>query len=120
MANKHMTDFRVSRQQIENLSHGHKLMLLTAARKFQRSSKAFIDFLDFPSLFISICEEYDQMQEAKYFSEFLSDLVNMSIISRHNVDNDIFITLSDIPACELSAFLEQSMKQKRRDKAYFM
>jgi len=118
--NKRITDFQITEQKVEEFTLGTKLMLLTIARKFKANTKAFLNFLDLPCLYISICEEYDQMQQAKYFSEILGDLEKMCIVSLHYVEREIFVTLSDISATELSCYLEKSVKQKRRDKPYFL
>jgi Cdc6-like AAA superfamily ATPase len=105
---------------LEEYPIGHKLMLLTIARRFKSASKAFLNFLDLPSLYISICEEYNQMKNAKYFSDILNNLEKIAIISLHNVERDVFLTLSDIPANQLAMYLEKNLKQKRRDKPYFL
>lgn len=117
--NKTITDFTVTEDKIEQLHIGQKLMLLTVARKFKNSTSAFLDFLDLPSLFISICEEYNQLPLAKDFSNVLPSLEKMSLISLHNVEKDIIVILSDISATEMASYLEKMMKQKRRDKPYF-
>ncbi|MHA1220777.1 MAG: hypothetical protein ACTSQB_03500, partial [Candidatus Heimdallarchaeota archaeon] len=118
--NNSLTDFHITKQNAEELPIGPKLMLLAIARKFKSNQKAFLNFLDLPSLYISICEEYDQMQEAKYFSTILEELKEMSLISLHNVEKEIYLALSDIPAEKLASFLEKTVKQKRRDKPYFL
>jgi len=118
--NKNLTNFHFTKQRILELSMGQKLMLLTIARKFRRTSLAFIDFLELPSLFISLCEEYASLQEAKLFSEILLNLEEMAIISKHTLGKDIFISLSDISAVELALFLEESLRRERRDKPFFL
>jgi Cdc6-like AAA superfamily ATPase len=118
--NKELTDFHITKQMVEEYPISYKLMLLTIARRFKSMSKAFLNFLDLPSLYISICEEYNQMQSAKYFSDILNDLEKISIVSLHNLERDIFLTLSDIPANQLAMYLENSIKQRRRDKPYFL
>ncbi|MHA1122464.1 MAG: AAA family ATPase [Candidatus Heimdallarchaeota archaeon] len=118
--NKKLTDFHITKQMLEDYPIGYKLMLLTIARRFKSASRAFLNFLDLPSLYISICEEYNQMKNAKYFSDVLNDLEKIAIISLHNVERDIFLTLSDIPANQLAMYLEKNLKQKRRDKPYFL
>jgi Cdc6-like AAA superfamily ATPase len=117
--NKSLTDFTITKDKIEQLHIGQKLMLLTIARKFRSSTSAFLDFLDLPSLFISICEEYNQLPIAKEFSDVLPSLEKMCLISLHNIDKDIIVTLSDISATEMVGYLEKMMKQKRRDKPFF-
>ena len=117
--NKKLSDFRVTKQMIKNLKIGHKLLLTTIARRFQGNSKAFIDFLDLPSLFFSICEEYDSLQIAKDFSTVLTQLDEMSLIGIHNIEKKVIVTLSEISAKELSKYLENELKQKRRDKPFF-
>ena len=118
-ANKDLTDFRVTKQMIEELPFGEKLLLMTIARRFQNNSKAFINFLDLPSLFFSICEEYDSLQTAKYFSEVLTNLERMALIGIHNVEKEVIVTLSEISASELVMKLEKEFKKKRRDQPYF-
>ena len=118
-ANKTLTDFKVTEQMIKDLPAGEKLLLLSIARRFQSNSKAFINFLDLPSLFFSICEEYDMLNIARYFSDVLNNLETLSLISIHNVQKEVIITLSDISAYELGQNLEDEYKQKRRDNPYF-
>ncbi|MHA1628898.1 MAG: AAA family ATPase [Candidatus Heimdallarchaeota archaeon] len=120
MVNKTLTNFHVSKQTILELPVGQKLMLLTIARKFKRNSIAFIDFLELPGLFISLCEEYASLQEAKFFSEILLSLEEMALISKHVLGKDIFITMSDISAAELVRFLEHNLRNDRRDKPFFL
>jgi len=118
-ANTKLTDFRVTNQMIEELPYGEKLLLMTIARRFQSNSRAFINFLDLPGLFFSICEEYDTLQTAKYFSDILTNLENMALIGIHNIERDVIVTLSDISAVELSTRLEKEFKKKRRNQPYF-
>lgn len=119
-ANTKLTDFRVTNQMIEELPFGEKLLLMTIARRFQSNSRAFINLLDLPSLFFSICEEYDTLQTAKYFSDILTNLEKIAIIGIHNVEREVIITLSDISATELSIKLEKEFKKKRRDQPFFI
>ncbi|MGC9781545.1 MAG: AAA family ATPase [Candidatus Heimdallarchaeota archaeon] len=118
--NKSLTDFCITNQKLEEFTIGHKLLLLTIARRFKSSTKAFLNFLDLPSFYISICEEYNQMQLAKMFSDILSDLEKNAMIALHNLEREILLSLSDISATELANQLEETLKAKRRDKPYFL
>jgi hypothetical protein len=117
--NKSLTDFNITEEKIKQLPVGEKLMLLTVARKFKTTTKAFVNFLDLPSLFISICEEYNQLPIAKGFSDVLPNLETMGVLTLNNLEKDIIITLADISANEMVKYLEKEMKQKRRDKPFF-
>ncbi len=119
-ANTKLTDFKFTKQMIKDLPVGEKLLTLSIARRFQSSSKAFINFLDLPSLFFSICEEYNMLKIARYFSEILNNLERMALLSIHNVQKEVIITLSDISAEDLVIYLEKEYKQKRRDNPYFI
>ncbi|MHA1354572.1 MAG: AAA family ATPase [Candidatus Heimdallarchaeota archaeon] len=118
--NKRLTDFKITKRMLKELPLGEKLMLLTIARRFKNNSKAFINFLELPSLYISICEEYDTMQTAKFFSEVLERLEKSAIISLHNIDKDVILTLSEAPATELSATIEKDLKAQRKENPIFL
>lgn len=118
--NKTLTDYCISKQKLDGFAIGQKLMLLTIARRFKSSTKAFLNFLDLPSFYISICEEYNQMPLAKLFSAILNDLEKDAMIALHNLDKEILLSLSDISAAELAEHLEDTLKSKRRDKPYFL
>lgn len=117
--NEQITDFKITKQTVEDLPVGQKLLLLTIARRFLNNSRAFINFLDLPGLFFSICEEYDTLHTAKYFSIILNELETLAIIGIHNIDKDVIVTLSDISAEKLHQYLVKEFKQKRRDTPYF-
>jgi len=118
--NKRLTDFKITKRMIKELPLGEKLMLLTIARRFKNNSKAFINFLELPSLYISICEEYNTMQTAKFFSEVLDRLEKSSVVSLHNIDKDVILTLSEIAATELSTTLEQELKTQRKENPFYL
>lgn len=118
--NKRLTDFKITKRMIKELQLGEKLMLLTIARRFKNNSKAFINFLELPSLYISICEEYDTMQTAKFFSEVLDRLEKSAIISLHNIDKDVILTLSEVPATELSETIETDLKAQRKENPIYL
>jgi Cdc6-like AAA superfamily ATPase len=117
--NKSLTEFNITKEKITELPVGEKLMLLTIARKFKSTTRAFVNFLDLPSLFISICEEYEQLPVAKGFSNVLPNLEKDGLVMLHNVEKEIVLTLSDISANEMVSYLEKNMKQKRRDNPFF-
>ncbi|MFW9924588.1 MAG: Cdc6/Cdc18 family protein [Candidatus Thorarchaeota archaeon] len=119
MVNEKITDFRITKQAINDLPSGEKLLLLTVARRFQNNSRAFINFLDLPGLFFGICEEYNTLQTAKYFSEILSNLEKMALIAIHNIEREVIVTLSDISATKMASYLEKDFIQKRRDVPFF-
>ncbi|NHJ87342.1 MAG: AAA family ATPase [Asgard group archaeon] len=120
MVNNKITDFHITKVMIDELPISEKLMLLTIGRRFRNSTKAFLNFLELPSLFISLCEEYNQLQIAKGFSEALNNLERMAIISLHTIKKEIILMLSDIPANTLVSYLEKDLKQKRRDNQFFL
>jgi Cdc6-like AAA superfamily ATPase len=118
--NQQITDFHIPITKLDNLLLGDKLLLLSIARRFKTSPKAFLDVLDIPGLFFSICEEFKQLQCARLFSDYLKNLEKLAIIDKHTIDKEIVLTLSDIAAQELVRALEERMKKRTKGDKFYL
>lgn len=119
-ANKQFTEFQITEKELEKLETGQKLMLLAIARRFRSNYSSYLNFLELPARFFSVCEEYFRLSLAKYFKEFFKELEEKRIISVHSHQNSIILTLSDISATELIGSLEKSLKKLRKGSPYYL
>ncbi|MBD3189932.1 MAG: AAA family ATPase [Candidatus Heimdallarchaeota archaeon] len=119
-ANKKFTEFQITEKELEKLVIGQKLMLLAIARRFRSNYSPYLNFLELPARFFSVCEEYFRLSLAKYFKEFFKELEKKRIISVHNYQNNIILTLADISATELIIPLEKYLKKLRKGSPYYL